>query len=276
MGRPETWTAAAVVVIGIAVAIWLAVERPPLTPGPPAEPAAEVVGLSLPPTARLDPFSSLLADPADGIGADGLACEPRLEVDPQEASWFRAIVLAPCRVAQTVTIRYGPIVFDAEVNAKGYYVAHLPALAGNTDVTATFEGGETLAVPSLMASPHLAVGLSWAGPAVLRLDVDEYGLRLGEDIRGFGGLLRYGAGGDQQSVVYVAPQGAIRGPIRVRVDVRPGKACGDDLAVTAFDTLGDALASRDVTVKLAECGSATARFVLDNMLDDLGVFGPRG
>lgn len=206
---------------------------------------------------------------------DGLPCGPAFETDPLANGWFRVVVSAPCRAGEPFTIAHGPIVFDAVTDAKGLYATRLPVLSDKTTVAVTFNNGDHIEAKAPTGEARLLLGVSWPGPAVLRLVVDEYGRRLGDDLRGTGRVIRYGRSGPQ-SVVYVAPKGVIRGPTRIGVDVRGGKACGTDLAVTAYDTLAGDVARREVTIGLPACNDAPARFVLDNVLDDLGVFGPRG
>ena len=275
MGRPETWTAAALVVIGVGVALWLAAFRPPATPVPPGDPEVTVVAFGLNDATRADTYSSIITDPAAGLGVDGLACGPNLKATSVEDGWFRLVLLAPCRPNEPVSIAHGPLVFDALLDAKGLYLTQLPIQAVETLVVAHFPTGDRVEAEAPAGDPPLFAGLSWHGPAVLRLVVDEYGRRLSDRGQGVGPLKRYGGGG-QQAAIYAAPDVTPLGRIGIAVDVRGGKACGSDLALTAFDTIAGTIVTRDVTITLPDCGAAPARFVLDNILDDLGGFGERG
>lgn len=275
MGRPETWTAAALVVIGIGVALWLAAVRPPATPVPPGDPQVAVATFDLKDANRADTFSSTIPDPASGLGVDGLPCGPNLKIAAVDDGWLRLVLLAPCRSNEPVKISHGPLVFDALMDAKGLYSTRLPVQSVETSVIASFPNGDRVEAESSEGQPSLLVGLSWHGPAVLRIVVDEYGRRLSDQGRGAGQLKRYGSAG-QKAAVYAVPDTMLRGHIRIGVDVRGGKACGSDLVLTAFDNIAGALVTRDVTIALPDCGAAPARFVLDNILDDLGGIGERG
>lgn len=275
MARPETWTAAALVVIGIGVALWLAAVRPPTTPVPPADPEVVVAAFDLNDATRADTFSSMMIDPASGLGVDGLACGPVLRISPAEAGWSRLVLLAPCRPNDPVTIAQGPLVFDAVMDAKGLYSTRLPAPQVATSVFASFPNGDRVEAKAQADTPPLFAGLSWRGPAVVRLVVDEYGRRIHGQGNGIGRLVRYG-GTDRQAAVYMAPVATPGGRIGIEVDVRGGKACGSALVLTAFDNIAGTIVTRDVTIALPDCGADPARFVLDNVLDDLGVFGERG
>lgn len=276
MGRPETWTAAALVVIGVGIALWLASGRPPATPSPPGDPIFDLVAFGPVDAARPDGFGAISRDPGTKLGIDGLSCGPSLRVEPMEAGWVRAVVTAPCRQGDVLTITYGSIVFDAMIDNRGLFFVRLPVLSNDAVVTASFFDGETQDATVPNNTPGQLVGLAWKGPAVLRLVVNEYGRMLGTDVAGAGQVIRYGSGGGRQAMVYVAPTGGERGSIRVGVDVRAGKACGTDLMVTTFDTLVGRPVHRDVTIQLSDCGSIPARFVLEDLIDDLGVLGSRG
>lgn len=266
MKRPEIWTAVAFVVCGFGLAIWLAFDRPPPTPVPPASPNV---------TLRFDPppFRDWQSWGAEShpdldaaLGVDGLACGPTISSEPVAKDMIRVRVVAPCRVGQSVDFRFGPIRFDGVIGDKGVFWVSVPALPDQQDVVVGFPDGTQLSLTLPEQNTPLVLGVSWQGEAVVGLSVYEYGRLISSRRPGRGKILEFGTNGGQQATFYALPGDRPEGSIDIAVNI--DGLCGSDLDLTVFEALAGRRTERAVRVMAPECPEE-GPFTLDNLIGDL-------
>lgn len=257
------------VVFGIALALWLALDRPPATPAPPqwAVASGRLEALPGPQIPDVLPITGL--NPGAQLGADGLGCDESLSFAAVGGGYGRLLVVAPCRVGQRIVVEYGPLRFEEAIGLRGTQFALLPGLVVEQGAQVVFADGSQLSVPDPGLDLALVLGVAWHADIELTLQMEAFGQTVTERRPGFGKVHRYGLPDGARAEIYVAPAARQNGKVRslVRVD----DACGSNVELTAFDTIGGAVWSRPVILQGPDC-PATG-FELENLLDDfyLGV-----
>lgn len=270
MGRPETLAAAIAVVVGIAVALWLAAMRPPTTPVSPTEPTyiaerLDELTRQARPTAR--PAGNLV-DPAASLGANGLDCEATLNLVDLKNGNARIDVIAPCRVGEHVRVAYGPIQYDSVVGPNGSFHDVVPAFGPDVTADAVLGNGERLAAPSVPGVASVVMGLSWSGDASVMVSVLEPGIRVDRDRPGAGQVWTYGLAPKTQSTIYVVHRPAY--PLRMQLKFTAAD-CGKLVSGHAFQAARGDLTSRDVRVALPTCDPDFESGVIRGLFDDIRV-----
>ena len=284
MGRPEILTSAALAAAGLALALWLAANRPPHTPEPPGAPEA---------LAALSPLASLperdlprmeagAAPPDLALGANGLPCGPSLQVAPERAGVLWVTVTAPCRAGEAVEIVHGPLRFTERLSVRGALRATVPRLTREAGITARI--GETFLKADAAVDGETAhvSGLVWSPPLELSLVALEFGagqgdrghLTAGVD-SGAGRVLRLGEPAlGVVTDLYIGPRTEGPGVVRLHVRARRTEAaCGGEQPLVAFRTGSSGLAVRDIRLRLGPCDGAPETILLKNLLEDLKIAG---
>ncbi len=272
MVRPEIWTAAGLAVIGVGLAVWLAIDRPPKTPEPPLEPGSPAALAALSKHNSQFLPDSVDLDPASDLGAGGLNCGPSVALSNQDGGLVRLVVHAPCRQGQAALVQYGPVRFDAIIGARGTAFALLPGLPDGGVLTAEFTDSTSVEAQVPKGPVSTFLGVAWQGDAALRVEVSEYGRRVVFGRPGVGRVMRYGQKGGHQAEVYIAPSEGGRGSIKI--DVAAVGVCDKELQLEALDSIGETLSVRQVTLAGPNCPASS--LVLRNLLDDLRAGGPDG
>lgn len=275
MKRPEIWTAAALVVFGIGLAIWLAASRSSLTPEPPADPGATGAFLAASEFTGnlLDGVRPALPDPGAELGAQGLACGLSAKlVAGTKPNLQTLVVVAPCHAGDFAEVAFGPIRFEIEIDPQGMAHAQLPPLLG-FDFADVMIGKDSVSIEvAKPENPPLVLGLSGNANPRARLEVYEAGQLISRERPGEGRLVTYGQKGGPYSEFYVLEAARALPSLRIHTVVEAGaSACGTGMKLVAFDTIGGALFERSVELAMPPCGPSSDALRLTNLIDDIRV-----
>ncbi|MEM9708312.1 MAG: hypothetical protein AAF871_05920 [Pseudomonadota bacterium] len=274
--RPETLTAALVVLAIVLALFGFALSWRPATPAMPNSPAeASVASLSLPLPRGIDDTNIPDVSTTETLGVDGLSCGPTLEVTPLPSGLIRASLVAPCRVNAIARFSYGPLEFAERISERGGVWRLLPRLGVETLRVEI----DTLRLEAAVepGSEVLAVGLAWDGPVDLRLNVREFGAELDRSgqradppARALGEVFHYGAPGLGQIELYTVPADAGPGLVRLDVAADLGVAgCPAELGLRTFMAGAVPPKKRDIFLTLDQCDGPEQSILLKNLLDDL-------
>lgn len=284
MGRPEILTSAALAAAGLALALWLAANRPPPTPAPPGAPEALAGVSELASLAERDlPRMATVAAPPDlALGANGLPCGPSLNIEPEKGGILSVTVTAPCRAGEAVEIAHGPLRFTERLSVRGALRVTVPRLSRATGFTARI--GATFLQADAAGDGETAhvSGLVWSPPLELSLVALEFGAGPGSRGHvtagvesGAGRVLRLGEPAlGLVTDLYAGP--ATEGPGVVRLHVRARRteaACSGEQSLVAFRTDSSGLTVRDIRLRLGPCNGAPETILLKNLLEDLKIAG---
>ncbi len=260
------------VVLGIGLALWLAIMRPPVTPALPTDPdtGLEPAILRVSQSGFTPVVWSGVDDPELGLGVDGLPCGLTAGLESKALGWLYLGVYAPCHVGALADVTYGPIQFSTEVGPRGYFRTQVPALGSKNEAKVRIGTLAAVAQANAAGPSPLVAGLSWIGETRLSLNVWESGRPVTPEQPGTGQLRSYGDPKGARSEIYVVSAGDTLGSVRLHVDAfASGQDCGRVVTLQAFDTLGDDLSTRESRIEMPDCAATTAKLRLRNLLDDL-------
>lgn len=225
----------------------------------------------------------------------GLRCEPSLSAIADENAIVQLTLTAPCQAQELITVRHGPLAFNAKLDAMGSYTVGIPALETKAAFSATFADGQNvtteLAVPA--AAGFDRVALAFEGESGLQIHALEYGADYGEDGHVWAGnprdattAARVGGGymvslGDpdletpMQAEIYTFPQDTKTsdGVIRLSVEAEvTAYNCDSEIAGQTMERAADGtMSSVSLTVEIPACSAIGEYLVLKNLLRDMKI-----
>lgn len=242
-----------------------------------------------------DPAAEDASEPEIERSAFGLSCGALLTASAQPAAMVGLTLTDPCRGGETFTVEHGALVYAAELNELGTYMADIPALTAEASFTVRFEDGETVEatveIPEAVEIDRAA--LITDGVSGLAIHALEFGADYEEDGHVWAGnprdakaAARSGGGfltalGDASlreprlAQVYTFPAGAEarEGVVRLSIETEvTERNCGQDVAgQTLQNSAGRLSAPVAVTLSMPDCDAIGEFLVLKNLLQDLKI-----